>query len=442
MAQIPAVEPALSAVSGDVKNSTLKNKYLVPFILVTCLFFLWGMAHNLDSILVPHLKKACQLNNRQSSLVDSSVFFAYFLMAVPAGIFIKKWGFKSGIITGLLVFSSGAFLFVPAADTRSFHLFLLALFVIGCGLAMLETAANPYAAILGPPASAGSRLNLAASFNGLAAFVAPLIGTAFILSGIDYTGSQLSAMTSAHRFAYLNSEALSVKMPYIILACTLLLVAFLFSFFHFPEVKDDTKIARPAQFLKVFKRRHLRWAVFAQFAYVGAQVCVTSFFIRMALQGGGLDEKTAGYYLGIYGLLFMAGRFAGTFFLKFISSQKLLTLYAIISVALCLMAIIGKGGYVIYSLGGLGFFMSIMFPTIFALGIAELGSDTKTGSSLLVMSVVGGAIFPYIMGTVIDMNHDNIQSGYIIPLVCFIIILLFGLIGYKIRVHHAPVKLD
>jgi MFS transporter, FHS family, L-fucose permease len=444
MAQITTIEsPLHTTVSINAEgNSTSKNKYLVPFILVTCLFFLWGMAHNLDSILVPHLKKACELNNRQSSLVDSAVFFAYFLMAIPAGIFIKKWGFKSGIITGLLVFASGAFLFVPAANTRSFELFLLALFVIGCGLAMLETAANPYAAILGPAESAGTRLNLAASFNGLAAFVAPLIGTAFILSGIDYTGSQLAAMSSAHRLAYLNSEALSVKMPYIILACTLLLVAFLFSFFHFPEVRDDTKIARPAQFLKTFKRRHLRWAVVAQFAYVGAQVCVTSFFIRMALQGGGLDEKTAGYYLGIYGLLFMAGRFVGTFFLRFISSQKLLSIYSVISVILCIIAITGKGHYVIYSLGGLGFFMSIMFPTIFTLGIAELGKDTKIGSSLLVMSVVGGAVFPYIMGTVIDLNGDNIQTGYVVPLLCFIVILLFGLIGYKVKIHPPRVELN
>ncbi|HEU5366590.1 MAG TPA: MFS transporter, partial [Hanamia sp.] len=194
MAQLPALESLSNQVSvKSEKNTTSKNKFLIPFILVTCLFFLWGIAHNLDSILVPHLKKACELNNRQSSLVDSSVFFAYFLMAIPAGIFIKKWGFKRGIITGLLVFAFGAFLFVPAANTRSFVFFLLALFVIGCGLAMLETAANPYAAILGPAESAGTRLNLAASFNGLAAFVAPLIGTAFILSGIDYTGPQLAA---------------------------------------------------------------------------------------------------------------------------------------------------------------------------------------------------------------------------------------------------------
>ena len=443
MAQMPLIESVAQPTSLDAVSSTgTKNKFLIPFILVTCLFFLWGMAHNLDSILVPHLKKACQLNNRQSTLVDTAVFFAYFLMAIPAGMFLKKWGYKKGIITGLLVFALGAFLFVPAANTRRFELFLLALFVIGCGLAMLETAANPYAAILGPPQTAGTRLNLAASFNGLAAFIAPIIGTTFILSGIEFTGAELHNMPAAQRLTYLNMEASSVKMPYIILGSVLLLVAVFFCFFHFPEVKDDTKVAKPAQFFRAFKHRHLTWAVMAQFAYVGAQVCVTSFFIRMAKQGGGIDEKTAGYYLGIYGLLFMLGRFIGTFFLRYVSQQKLLSIYAVISTLLCLMAILGEGGYVIYSLGGLGFFMSIMFPTIFSLGIEELGKDTKIGSSLLVMSVVGGAIFPYIMGTVIDLNGDNIQIGYVVPLICFLVVLFFGINGYKIKQHEQPLPLD
>jgi FHS family L-fucose permease-like MFS transporter len=182
--------------------------------------------------------------------------------------------------------------------------------------------------------------------------------------------------------------------------------------------------------------------VIAQLFYVGAQVCVTSFFIRAAKQGGGIDEKTAGYYLGVYGLLFMSGRFAGTFFLRFIAAQKLLAIYAIIAILLCVLAITGAGGYVIYSLGALGFFMSIMFPTIFALGITELGKDTKMGSSLLVMSIVGGAIFPYLMGTVIDKNGDNIQAGYVVPLACFVIILFFAIKGYKVRQHEKPLELD
>jgi FHS family L-fucose permease-like MFS transporter len=440
MAHLPveSIQPANRSSSKEVK----RNKYLVPFILVTSLFFLWGMAHNLDSILIPHLKKACELNNRQSTLVDTSIFFAYFLMAIPAGMFLKRWGYKTGIITGLILFAAGAFLFVPAANARSYELFLFALFVIGCGLGMLETAANPYAAILGPPETSSTRLNLAASFNGLAAFIAPLIGTAFILSGVEYTADELNSMPSTEKLAYLNAEASSVKMPYIVLGCVLLAVAILFYFFRFPEVKDDSKAAKFSEFMRAFRHKHLTWAVIAQFAYVGAQVCVTSFFIRMAKQGGGLDEKTAGYYLSIYGLLFMLGRFIGTFFLRYVSPQKLLSIYSIIATLLCMMAIFGEGAYVVYALGGLGFFMSIMFPTIFSLGIEELGQETKIGASLLVMSIVGGAIFPYVMGTIIDLRGDDTQAGYIVPLVCFLIILYFGVSGYKIRNHQKPVELE
>src|SRR6478672_2502391 len=186
MAQLP-IESVVQPVNLETTLSNKKkNQFLIPFILVTSLFFLWGMAHNLDSILIPHLKKACELNNRQSTLIDTAVFFAYFIMAIPAGMFLKRWGYKTGIILGLLVAAIGAFLFVPAANSRSYELFLLALFIIGCSIATLETAANPYSAVLGPPETSGVRMNLAASFNGLAAFVAPLVGTAFILSGVEH----------------------------------------------------------------------------------------------------------------------------------------------------------------------------------------------------------------------------------------------------------------
>ena len=439
MAQLPFEAVAQKSSPGEGRRK--QKLFLIPFILVTSLFFLWGMVHNLDSILIPHLKKACELNNRQSTLVDTSVFFAYFLMALPAGMFLKKWGYKTGIIFGLVIAAVGAFLFVPAANMRSFELFLLALFVIGCGIAMLETAANPYSAVLGPPETAGIRLNLAAAFNGLAAFVAPLVGTAFILSGVEYTQAELAAMPDAERLAYLDSEAASVRLPYMVFGGVLLLVALLFFFFHLPEVKSETKTAKLSQFVKTLRHSHLAWAVVAQFAYVGAQVCVTSFFIRMAKQGGGLDEKTAGFYLSIYGLLFMIGRFAGTFLLRFISQQKLLSIYAVICTLLCLTAILGSGEYVVYALGGLGFFMSIMFPTIFSLGLVDLGEDTKIGGSLLVMSIVGGAIFPYIMGTLIDLAGDKIQPGYVVPLACFLVIIYFGLKGHRVRIHEKPVEL-
>jgi FHS family L-fucose permease-like MFS transporter len=409
-------------------------KYLLPFILITSLFFLWGMAHNLDSILIPHLKKACELNNRQSTLIDTSVFFAYFIMAIPAGMLIKRFGYKNSIIIGLLVFATGAFLFVPAANTRTYELFLFALFVIGCGLTILETSANPYAAILGPPESSSKRLNLAASFNGLAAMVAPIVGSLFILSGKTNTPEQMAAMPDTTRAAYLLEEAAAVKLPYIILGSILVLVAVLFYFMHLPSMKPQhTEVEIKPGFFSVLKFSHLSWAVVAQFFYVGAQVCITSFFIRIAEQGAGLDERTAGYYLGIYGFLFMAGRFIGTFFLRFVKDSVLLSIYCVISVFLCLVAIYGTGIYVIYALGGIGFFMSIMFPTIFSLGLVGLKSNTETGSSWLVMSIVGGAILPYGMGTLIDIKHDDIQAGYIIPLVCFVIILYFGVFGHKVK---------
>ncbi|WP_223255574.1 hypothetical protein [Flavobacterium sp. LM4] len=241
-------------------------------------------------------------------------------------------------------------------------------------------------------------------------------------------------MSDTAKTAYLLEEASAVKLPYIILGSVLVLVAIIFYFMHLPSMKSkQTENEVKPGFFSVLKFSHLSWAVVAQFFYVGAQVCVTSFFVRIAQKEAGLDEKTAAYYLGIYGLLFMIGRFSGTFFLKFVKDYVLLSIYCIISALLCLVAIYGSGITVIYALGGLGFFMSIMFPTIFSLGLVGLKSNTETGSSWLVMSIVGGAILPYAMGTLIDMKHDDIQSGYIIPLVCFVIILYFGIFGHKVK---------
>ncbi|MFC6102549.1 L-fucose:H+ symporter permease [Olivibacter domesticus] len=411
-----------------------QKKFLLPFILVTGLFFLWGMAHNLDSILIPHLKKACNLSNSQSTLVDTAVFFAYFIMAIPAGMLLKRLGYKYCIIIGLLVFAAGAYLFVPAANKLSYELFLVALFIIGCGLAILETTANPYAAVLGDPATASNRLNLAASFNGLAAMVAPIVGANFILSGKEYSKEALAAMPSVERMSYFIEEASAVKLPYIILGTILLIVALLFCFIKLPEIKiKQEENAEKPGFFAVLKHRHLSLAVLSQFFYVGAQVCITSFFIRMAQQGAGVDERTAGYYLGIYGFLFMLGRFVGTFLLRFTSSQRLLICFTLAAIVLCLVAVFGTGTYVVYALGLLGFFMSIMFPTIFALGIVGLGDQTKSASSWLIMSIVGGAILPYGMGSMIDYFQDNIQIGYLVPLSCFLIVLGYAWKGCHVR---------
>ncbi|PTR01082.1 FHS family L-fucose permease-like MFS transporter [Mucilaginibacter yixingensis] len=422
-----------------VAESSLKGKtLLLPFILICSLFFLWGMVHNLDGILIPHLKKACQLNNRQSTLVDTAVYLAYFLMAIPAGILLKKFGYKNSIIMGLTLATIGAALFIPAANALTYLGFLGSLFIIGCGIAILETAANPYSALLGDPAGANTRINLAAGFNGVAAFVGPLVGTIFILSGKDMTPEQMSKMAPTERSAYLLHEASSVKMPYGVLAGVLALVAILFFVTKLPEIKNVSKEETTGgSFFGTLRHMHLRWAVVAQFFYVGAQTCVTSFFIKMSIQGGHFDEKTAGYYLSIYGVFFVGGRFVGTAIMQFVKAPKLLAIYGILAAILCAIAIVGKGAYVVYCLWGIGFFMSIMFPTIFGLGIDGLGDDTKPASSWLIMSIVGGAILPYIMGTVIDINHDRIQSGYIIPLLCFLVVIYYGISGYKIKKHLA-----
>lgn len=404
------------------------QNYLFPFILVTSLFFFWGFVHNLDPILIPHLRRGFSLNTLQASLVDSAVFIAYFVMAIPAGMILKKYGYKVGILVGLALFAIGCFMFVPAADTMKYALFLGALFVVACGLTILETAANPYATILGAPETSTQRLNFAQSFNGLAAFIAPIIGGHFILSGDSVSDAEIGAMSEQARSAYLQSETSTVKLPYIILGSAILLVAAIFLFTRLPDKKDDETADKG--FLHAFKHKHLTWAVVAQFFYVGAQVCVLSFLILYATRAAGITEKEASYYSGAAGLAFMIGRFVGTFFMRYILPAKLLALYSVACILLSLITIFGTGMITLYATIGIAFFMSIMFPTIFALGIEGLGHDTKSGSSLIIMAIVGGAVLPPILAFIADKT-GNIQYGYIVPLLCFVVVLYFGLRGYK-----------
>ena len=410
-----------------------KPNYLIPFILITSLFFMWGISNNLNGILIPHLRKALQLTNTQSTFVDTAVYLAYFMMAIPAGMILKRFGYKKGIIAGLLVFAAGALLFLPAANMQAYPIFLVGLFILGCGLTLLETAANPYATRLGDTEGATARLNLAQSFNGLAVFIAPIIGTFFILSGKEYSKEQLLAMPEVDKIAYLSGEAASVKMPYLILAGFLILLAIIFFFIDLPELEEKSETQPKGGIFDTLKYPHLRWAVIAQLFYVGAQVCVTSFFVRMAIVGGGVDEKTAGYYLGVYGLLFMIGRFAGTAIMRYVQPAKLLSIYSLACILLSAIAVFTEGRFVVLALGGLGFFMSIMFPTIFSLGIVGLKEETKPASSLIVMAIIGGAIFPVIMGNIIDRSGDNIQAGYVVPLVCYFFVLYFALVGHKVK---------
>lgn len=406
------------------------KKYLFPFILVTSLFFFWGFIHNLDPILIAHLRKTFQLTTLQSSLVDSSVYIAYFMMAIPAGLVMKKYGYKAGIIFGLLLFATGAFLFVPAANTHQYIFFLGALFVIASGLAFLETAANPYATVLGPEESSTQRLNFAQSFNGLAAGLAPIVGKYLILSDDPSTNEQIVAMSEEARFVYVQAEAGSVKLPFVVLGSIILLVAIIFFYTKLPDIKDKEELGGQRGFFQAFQHKHLSRAVIAQFFYVGAQVCVGSFFILFASKAAEISDRKAADFLAAYGIAFMIGRFAGTFLMKYVQPPRLLAIYSIINVGLSLVAIFGEGMITVYALIGIAFFMSIMFPTIFALGIKDLGADTKSGSSLIIMSIVGGAVLPPILGYIADKTN-NIQYGYIVPLLCFVVVLYFGVKGYK-----------
>ena len=412
-------------------TTTAASKTGFAFILVTSLFFLWGFSNNLNPILIPHLKKSFTLTTTQSTLVDFAVYIAYFLMALPAGYVMKRFGYKIGIIAGLLFFAIGAFLFIPAANTQSYAFFLVALFVIACGLGFLETAANPYAAALGTPETSTQRLNLAQSFNGLAAALAPVIGARVILTK-GYTNEQLNAMTNEAKKIALASEASSVKTPYLILGTVLLLIAFAFALTKLPNIQHkETGRQKSQNIFHAFKHKHLTWAVVAQFFYVGAQVCVFSLFILYATKSASVSEVKAAYYLGACGIAFLIGRFLGTFLMKYIKPSNLLAIYAFINILLCIVAIAGHGMITVYAVILICFFMSIMFPTIFALGISDLGGDTEYGSSLVIMSIVGGAVLPQVFGWISDAT-GNIQLGYIVPLVCFVIVAWFGWRGFKV----------
>lgn len=411
-----------------------KKEFLVPFILICTLFFLWAFLHNMNPILIPHLKKACQLSDTQSSFIDSAVYLGYFLAAIPAGLFIHRWGYKKGIIFGLMLFALGSFLFIPAAMVREYWFFLGALFIAACGATFLETIANPYASVLGEPSKAEQRLNFAQSFNGVGAFIAPLIGSRFIFSGVEHTNDELQKMSPEQLNVYLNSEASTIKIPYLVIGCAIVVVIILFAITKLPEIKEDDSVAHSSKFsLNVFKFSHLKWAVVAEFCYVGAQTGVQSFFVKFSKYLMDLPEKDAGYWWGSIAMVgFMVGRFTGTFFMRFIKPAKLLSLYAVINILLISFALINHNQYAVYAIMAVPFFMSIMFPTIFALGIKGLGEETKIASSFLVMSIIGGGVIAPLMGLVSDYS-GSIQLAYIVPLLCFVVILFFGLKGHQIK---------
>jgi FHS family L-fucose permease-like MFS transporter len=400
----------------------MKNNrnYRLPIILVTSLFFLWGLAYGLLDVLNKHFQETLNITKLRSTLLQAAYFGAYFLVALPAGYFMQKVGYRKGIITGLLLYAAGALLFYPSSQNASFPFFLLALFILASGLAFLETAANPYITVLGRPETSEFRLNLAQSFNGVGSFLGPIIGGALFFGGKPATGS--------------SSELDSVKYVYLAIAVVVLLVALLFFKTPMPEVKEEELVVdvKGHSGKKLFGHTHFVWAIVAQFFYVAAQVGIAALFINYCTEKNiGIDNARAAFLLSGSMVLFTAGRFAGTALMKVIAPHKLLALYALINIGLCFAVVTVPGIVSVYSLMAIFFFESIMFPTIFALGIKNLGIYTKKGASYLIMSVVGGALVPLVMGA-LAQSHST-PFSYIVPLICFVFVFVFAVYGYKIK---------
>jgi FHS family L-fucose permease-like MFS transporter len=410
--------PATETQSLDNGNS---KSYLVPLILVTSLFFLWGLANILNSALIAHFQPVFEIKRAQALLVETAFYFGYFTIAIPAGLFMEKYSYKKGILLGLVLYAAGALLFIPAAKTLTFGFFLIALYIIASGLAFLETAANPYVTILGKKESSVQRLNFSQSFNGVALIVGPWLAGQFIFAGNEGAMASLEEKQQA---------AEAVIFPYTLIAGTVLLVVFLFFLVKMPEPVKSSGL----KFDKaIFKHSHLMKAVLAQFAYVGAQAGIWGITLNYItdLLPGVTNEVASKNYMIIGTTLFVVGRFLGTWIMTFIKDTKILMVYGGLASALCLAGVFAGGQVAVYSILSINFFMSIMFPTIFALGVKDLGEHTKLGSSFIIMAIVGGAVVPPVMGLIAD--NVGIQQTFYVPFICFLFVVYYGLSGYKHR---------
>lgn len=391
------------------RNGLVRTKegrsFLLPFILITSLFFLWGFAHSILDVLNKHFQDTMEITRTRSALIQAVVYGGYFIMALPAGNIIRRFGYRAGVLTGLVLYGVGALLFIPGGRIGSFEFFLFSLFVIGCGLTCLETAANPYVTVLGDPEGSERRLNLAQSFNGLGWICGPLVGGFFLFAG----GGDVST-------------------PYAIIGCIVLAVALVFARVKLPEIGDT-----PAPRMKeestdsrgLWKESTFTFGLVALFLYVAAQTGINSFFINYATETAGVSAHEASVWLSFGGMgLFMAGRMGGSWLMRSVRAEKVLTACAVGAVASMAAVILlpGKAGW--YGLLCCFLCESIMFPTIFALALRKTGSNTKRASSFLIMSIVGGAIAPVLMGAIADTS--SMAAGFSVPLVCFVVIAVYA----------------
>ncbi len=403
----------VSSGSGfnDVKLEEGKN-YTIPLMVLTSLFFMWAVATNFNDVLMPKLQKALTLDPFETSFIQVAFFLGYGIMSIPAGLIIKKIGYKKGILVGLATCSIGALMFIPAANVKVFSLFLIALFIIAGGITFLQVAANAFVSVLGDPKTASSRLNLSQAFNSVGAFVGP-----YIAGKIMFANS-------------LGDPAESVKLPYQILAVLFILIFVVIYFSKLPEIKETESDGGLTNPLKAFKFKHTTFAVIAIFFYVGAEVAIGSYFIRFAeYLKLGLSEEDANQYLVYYMICAAAGRFGGAYLLRFISPGKLVGINGLGAV-ICILVAIFAGGYAsLIALVLVGLMNSIMFPTIFTLGVAKLGDYTKEGSSLIITAIVGGAFITPIMGLVMKYYPGSFEYAYFAPIACYLYIIFFGFKG-------------
>ena len=405
--------------------------YTLTFILVTALFYLWALPNNLNDILIPQFMKSFELNRLQAGLVQSAFYLGYFLLAMPAALIMDRFGYKTGLLTGLLLFASGCFLFWPAALAGKYGFFLGALFVIAAGLAFLETGSNSFIAILGDPDKSEQRLNLSQSFNPLGSMSGVLIGTVFIFSGKELTAPEIETMKVAGTYKqYLHDEVMRVGPPYIFIGTILLVMAFLIWRAKFPEnnVKNHGSNKSSGSFSELVKYPHFLKGVIAQFFYVGAQVGTWSFLIQYTKDYMNKSEKEAGVYLTISLLAFGIGRFASTAMMKRFEPKKLMGLYSCINIGMVALAVFAPGIIGGWALILSSFFMSLMFPTIFALGVKGLGPNTKIGASGIIMAIIGGAIWTPLMGYISDQSH-SMALAMIVPLISYIYVAYYALFG-------------
>jgi MFS transporter, FHS family, L-fucose permease len=434
--------PATSDGTGGHRRLFAREN-LLPFLLVTALFFLWGIPNNLNDVLIRQFMKSFEITRFKAGLVQSAFYMGYFLLSMPAALVMRRFGYKTGLVMGLLFYSCGTLLFWPAAIIGRYALFLLALFVIASGLAFLETGANPFIAQLGDPESSERRLNFSQAFNPLGAISGVLIGTAFIFSGIELTAQQTAAMRASGTLeAYLRHETMRVITPYLALGAVVFVWALLIIRTRFPKVAGETvshSAAEHGRFRDLLHYPHFLLAVLAQFFYVGAQVGTWSYYIQYVQDYTHQPEKVAGYFLSGTLVAFGIGRFFSTWIMQYVRPNLLMGLYSVTNVALVAVGILFPGWVGLWSIFLTSFFMSLMFPTIFALGLKGLGPNTKIGGSLIVMAIVGGAVFTPVMGLVAERTR-SMAMAMIVPLVCYGFIAYYGFIGSRVRPSAAAIN--